>query len=81
MTMLVLSSGRRLRVRMSAKQIRELLRQPGYIKIGNARLKREQVALICVEHEVIEETKRRILSPRLGIGRRRRANRGGKGQA
>jgi hypothetical protein len=72
MTTLVLQSGRRIRVVLSAKQIRERLQHPGYIEVGKARLTREHVALICVEHEVVEETKRRILSPRLGITRRRR---------
>jgi len=67
MTTLILRSGLRVRVRQSAKEIRQRLRQPGYITIGKAKLRREQVALICVDHEAVEETKRRILSPRLGL--------------
>jgi hypothetical protein len=67
-----------VRVRQSAKEIRERLRHPGYITIGRAKLRREQVALICVEYEAVEETKRRILSPRLGIGRHRSSRPGHK---
>jgi hypothetical protein len=64
MTTLVLPSGRRVRVRASAKQVRERLRDPGYIEVGKAKLRREQVALICIEHDAVEETKRRVLSRR-----------------
>jgi hypothetical protein len=64
MTTLVLANGRRVRVRQSAKEIRERLRQPGYIKIGKAKLRREHVVLICVDHEAVEDGKRRLLSRR-----------------
>lgn len=64
MTTLVLPNGRRVHVRASSKQIRDRLRHPGYIKIGKAKIRRDNVALICVEEEVVEETKRRILSRR-----------------
>jgi 2-phosphoglycerate kinase len=62
MTTLVLPSGRQIRVRASARQVRERLRHPGYISVGKAKLRREQVALICVEEEAVEEAKRRVLS-------------------
>jgi hypothetical protein len=58
----VLPSGRRVRVRQSAKEIRQRLRERGYIRIGRAKLRREHVVLICVEDEVVEDTKRRLLS-------------------
>jgi hypothetical protein len=64
MTTLVLPSGRHVRVRASAKQIRDRLRHPGYIKVGKATLGRDQVALICVDNEVVDEEKRRVLSRR-----------------
>ena len=64
MTTLVLRNGRQVRVRQSAKEIRERLRHPGYIRVGKAKLRREQVALICVDPEAVEDAKRRLLSPR-----------------
>ena len=64
MTTLVLPNGRSVRVHASAKQIRDRLRHPGYIKIGRAKIRRDNVALICVDEEIVEETKRRILSRR-----------------
>jgi hypothetical protein len=64
MTTLVLPSGRHVRVRASAKQIRERLRHPGYIRVGKAKLARDQVVLICVDNDVVDEAKRRVLSRR-----------------
>jgi hypothetical protein len=63
-TTLVLRSGRRVRVRASAKRVRERLREPGYIEIGQAKLHRRQVALICVEEEALESARRERLARR-----------------
>jgi hypothetical protein len=63
-TTLVLPNGRRVRVRQSAKEIRARLHQRGYIRIGRVKLRREQVLLICVENELVEDRKRRLLSRR-----------------
>jgi hypothetical protein len=62
MTTLVLPNGRRVRISASAKQVRERLREPGYITIGKARLHRRNVALICVDDEALESARRERLS-------------------